>query len=104
MSKDVSMEDLKHAPFPHRLAKANKANLNAKIYDVFKQVQINISTLDAIKQILSYAKFLKDFSTVKKKLHVKKITMMNESQSAILQCKSIPKHKDPDCPTISCII
>ena len=34
--KDVSLEDLKHAPFPHRLAKANKANLNAEIYDVFK--------------------------------------------------------------------
>lgn len=30
--------------------------------------------------------------------------MMNESQSAILQCKSVLKFKDPDCPTISCII
>ncbi|GFS43484.1 hypothetical protein Acr_00g0085440 [Actinidia rufa] len=30
--------------------------------------------------------------------------MMNESQSAILQCKTVPKYKDPRCPTISCII
>ncbi|GFY90912.1 hypothetical protein Acr_07g0011080 [Actinidia rufa] len=29
---------------------------------------------------------------------------MNESQSAILQCKTVPKYKDPGCPTISCII
>ena len=29
---------------------------------------------------------------------------MNESQSAILQFKSVPKYKDPSCPTISCII
>ena len=43
------MEDLKHAPFPHRLAKANKANLNAEIYDIFKQVRINIPMLDVIK-------------------------------------------------------
>ena len=29
---------------------------------------------------------------------------MNESQSAILQCKSVLKYKDPGCPIISCII
>ena len=45
----MSMENLKHATFPHRLAKANKANLNVEIYDVFKQVRINILMLDAIK-------------------------------------------------------
>ena len=38
VSNDVSMEDLKHALFPHRLTKVRKANLNAKIYDIFKQV------------------------------------------------------------------
>ena len=48
-SNDVTMEDLKHTPFPHRLAKMSKANLNAKIYDVFKQVRINIPMLGAIK-------------------------------------------------------
>ena len=48
-SNEVTMEDLKHAPFPHRLTKASKANLNAKIYDIFKQVRINIPMLDAIK-------------------------------------------------------
>ena len=36
VSKDVSIKDLKHASFPHRLAKMNKTNLNAEIYDVFK--------------------------------------------------------------------
>ena len=98
------MEDLKHAPFPHRLTKASKANLNVEIYDVFKQVRINIHILDAIKQIPSYAKFLKDSCTVKRKLHVKETVMMNESQSAILQCKYVPKYKDSGCPTILCII
>ena len=48
-SNDVTIEDLKHTPFPHRLMKASKANLNAEIYDVFKQVRINIPMLNAIK-------------------------------------------------------
>ena len=98
------MEDLKHAPFPHRLTKVSKVNLNAEIYNVFKQVRINILMLDTIKLIPSYAKFLKDLCTVKRKLHVKETTMMNKSQRAILQCKSVPKYKDPGCPIISCII
>ena len=103
-SNKVSFEDLKHAPFPHRLTKASKANLNAKIYDIFKKVRINIPILDAIKQISSYVKFLKDLRTTKRKLHVKEMTMMNENQSTILQCKSVLKYKDPSCPTILCII
>ncbi|XP_057463829.1 uncharacterized protein LOC130753671 [Actinidia eriantha] len=104
VSNEITVEDLKHAPFPQRLAKVSKANLNSEIYDVFKQVRINIPMLDAIKQIPSYAKFLKELCTVKRNLHVKETAMMNESQSAILQCKSVPKYKDPGCPTISCII
>ena len=35
-SNEVTLKDLKHTPFPHRLAKASKANLNAEIYDIFK--------------------------------------------------------------------
>ena len=41
----VSLEDLKYALFPHRLTKASKTNLNAEMYDVFKQVRINITFL-----------------------------------------------------------
>jgi hypothetical protein len=33
---------------------------NQDVLEVFKQVKINIPLLDAIKQIPSYAKFLKD--------------------------------------------
>ena len=104
VSNEITMKDLKHALFPHMLTKASKANLNDKIYDVFKQVRTNILMLDVIKQIPFYAKFLKDLCTVKRKLHVKETAMMNESQSAILQCKSVPKYKNPGCPIISCII
>jgi hypothetical protein len=34
--------------------------MNSEIYELFKQVKVNIPLLDAIKQVPSYAKFLKD--------------------------------------------
>jgi len=60
--------------------------------------------LDAIKQIPSYAKFLKDLCTVKRKLNVKKKAFLVEQVSAILQNNNALKYKDPGCPTISCFI
>jgi hypothetical protein len=54
---------------------------------VFKQVQINIPFLDAIQQIPSYAKLLKDLVTVKRKTNAPKKAFMTEQVSVILQCK-----------------
>ena len=55
-------------PYPHRLRTPKKVNNHSEIYKLFKQVKLNIPLLDAIKQIPSYAKFLKDLCTVKRKL------------------------------------
>jgi hypothetical protein len=65
---------------------------------VFKQVQINILFLDAIQQIPSYAKFLKDLVKVKRKMNLPKKAFMT-----ILQCK-LPLKYNPRCPTITCMI
>ena len=73
---------------------------NPEIFEVFKQVRINIHLLDAIKQVPSYAKFLKDLCTVKRKLNVKKKAFLAELVSAILQNNNILKYKDPGCPII----
>ena len=53
------------APYPHRLRAPKKVNNHSEIYELFKQVKLNIPLLDVIKQIPSYAKFLKDLCTVK---------------------------------------
>ncbi|XP_062145318.1 uncharacterized protein LOC133852563 [Alnus glutinosa] len=74
------------------------------ILEVFKQVQINIPFLDAIQQVPSYAKFLKDLVTVKRKTNVPKKVCLTEQVSSILQCRLPIKYKDPGCPTISCTI
>jgi hypothetical protein len=60
--------------------------------------------LDAIKQVPSYAKFLKDLCTMKRKLNVKKKAFLAEQVSAILQNDNALKYKDPGCPTIPCFI
>ena len=86
------------------MTKQRKVNHNSEIFETFKQVRINIPLLDAIKQVPSYAKFLKDLCIVKRKLNVKKKAFLAEQVSAILQNNNALKYKDPGCPTISCFI
>ena len=54
-----------------------------------------------IKQVPTYAKILKDLCTVKRGLNVDKKAFLTEKVSAIIQCKTPVKYKDPGCPTIS---
>jgi len=86
------------------MTKQKKVNHNSEIFETFKQVRINIPLLDAIKQVPSYAKFLKDLCTVKRKLNVKKKAFLAEQVGAILQNNNALKYKDPGCPIISCFI
>jgi hypothetical protein len=92
------------ASYPERLQAPRNGGKLEDILEVFKQVRINIPFLDAIQQIPSYAKFLKDLVTVKRKTNVPKKAFMTEQVSAILQCKLPLKYKDPGCPTITCMI
>ena len=57
-----------------------------------------------IKQVPTYAKFLKDLCTIKRGLTVNKKVFLTEQVSAILQYKSPLKYKDPGSPTISVMI
>jgi hypothetical protein len=71
---------------------------------VFRQVQINIPFLDAIQQVPSYAKFLKDSVTIKRKANVPKKAYLTKQVSSILQCKLPIKYKGPGSLTIACMI
>ena len=92
------------APYPHRLRAPKKVNNHSEIYELFKQVKLNIPLLDAIKQIPSYAKFLKDLCTVKIKLGVNKEAYMTEQSTSLIQNNFPPKYKDPGSPTISIVV
>ena len=92
------------APYPHRLRTQKKVNNHSKIYELFKQVKLNIPLLDTIKQIPSYAKFLKDLCTVKRKLGVNKEAFMTEQSTSLIRNNLPPKYKDPGSPTISIVV
>ena len=68
---------------------------------MLRQVKVNIPLLDMIKQVPTYAKFLKDLYTVNRGLNVDKNAFLTKQVSAIIQCKTPVKYKDAGCPTIS---
>ncbi|RVW64424.1 hypothetical protein CK203_062514 [Vitis vinifera] len=91
-------------PFPQALHGKKGIRNASEILEVLRQVKVNIPLLDMIKQVPTYAKFLKDLCTIKRGLTVNKKAFLTEQVSAILQCKSPLKYKDPGSPTISVMI
>ncbi|KAM2374851.1 hypothetical protein ACFXTH_043706 [Malus domestica] len=74
------------------------------ILETFRKVHVNISLLDAIKQILNYVKFLKKLCTTRNQIREKEVVQVSENVSAMLQRKLPPKCKDPGSFTIPCVI
>ena len=87
--------------FPQVLRKKKNYVNQTEMLEVLRQVKVNIPLLDMIKQVPTYAKFLKDLCTVKKGLNVNKKAFLTKQVSAIIECKTPVKYKDPGCPTIS---
>ena len=88
-------------PFPQALRKKKNSVNQTEILEVLRQVKVNIPLLDMIKQVPTYAKFLKDLCTVKRGFNVNKKSFLTEQVSAIIECKTPVKYKDSGCPTIS---
>ena len=95
------MKNSTPSPFAQALKAKKKAINQVEILEVLRQVKVNISLLDMIKQVPTYAKFLKDLCTVKIGLNVDKKAFLTKQVSAIIQCKTPVKYKDPSCLTIS---
>ena len=88
-------------PFPQALRGKKKIPNQAEIWEVLRQVKVNLPLLDMIKQAPTYSKFLKNMYTVKKGLGIAKKPFLTEQVSAIIQSKTPVKYKDPRSPTIS---
>ena len=88
-------------PFPQALRKKKNFINQTEMLEVLRQVKVNIPLLNMIKQVPTYAKFLKDLCTVKRGFNVNKKAFLTEQVSAIIECKTPVKYKDPGCPTIS---
>ena len=91
-------------PYPQRLKKHKLDKQVTKFMDVFKKLHINIPFADALEQMPSYVKFMKDIFSQKRRLADFEIVNLTEECSAILQRKLPQKLKDPGSFNIPCTI
>ncbi|XP_070675197.1 uncharacterized protein [Malus domestica] len=104
LSSNSLNTNLTHVPFPRRFMQSNKDESEKDILETFRKVQVNIPLLEAIKQVLKYAKFLKELCTTKRRMSNKEVVKVSENVSAVLQRKLPTKCKDPGSFTIPCVI
>ncbi|RVW62968.1 Retrovirus-related Pol polyprotein from transposon 297 [Vitis vinifera] len=71
-------EETYASPFPQALHGKKEVKNSSEILEVLRQVKVNIPLLDMIKQVPTYAKFLKDLCTVKRGLQVTKNAFLTE--------------------------
>ncbi|XP_058757975.1 uncharacterized protein LOC131635337 [Vicia villosa] len=92
-------------PFPTRHKKKGQHEKNfQKFLEMFKKLELNIPFLEALEQMPTYAKFMKDIISKKRTTDCDPI-IITETCSAILQGMKIPvKKKDRGSITIPCTI
>ncbi|XP_073307104.1 uncharacterized protein [Primulina huaijiensis] len=91
-------------PFPAALKKAKLDAQFGKFLELFRKLHINIPFADALMQMPSYAKFLKDILANKRNLKDHMTRNLTENCSAIVQNKIPPKVKDSGSFSILCMI
>ena len=90
--------------YPQHLKKSKLDMQFTKFLKVFKKMHINIPFADALEQMPSYVKFMKEILSKKRRLSDFETVNLNEECSAILQRNLPQKLKDPGNFTIPCTI
>ncbi|XP_057756157.1 uncharacterized protein LOC130975366 [Arachis stenosperma] len=91
-------------PFPHLARRTKKqVELDPKMVEIFKKVEVTILLFYAICQMPKYAKFLKDLCMNKDKIHDLETISLGSSISALMG--AIPKkYGDPGPCIVTCTI
>jgi len=72
-------------PFPNRMIQLKPIiELDNKLLDTFRKVEVNIPLLDTIKQIPKYAKFLKDLCMHKRRLKGNEKVSVGQNVSVLI--------------------
>ncbi|XP_027348058.1 uncharacterized protein LOC113859499 [Abrus precatorius] len=103
-NKPLDEEKYKRLLYPQRVTNPKQERQYERFLDVFKKLQINIPFAKALEQMPSYAKFMKELLSKKRKLENDKTIPLTEECSAILQRKLPQKLKDPGSFSIPCSI
>ena len=80
----VTIEPIAPILYPQRLKKNKLDKQFTKFMEVSKKLHINILFADALEQMLSYVKFMKDILSKKRRLSDFEIVNLTEECSAIL--------------------
>ena len=91
-------------PYPQRLTNSKTMGQFKKFVELLKQLNITIPFTEAITQMPSYAKFLKEILSNKKKIEDNGTITLTAECSAIIQNDMPPKLKDPGSFSIPCNI
>ncbi|XP_031095176.1 uncharacterized protein LOC115999469 [Ipomoea triloba] len=93
-------------PYPQRLWKSKQSDRESKFHKMLDKLEISMPFVEAITQIPSYKKFLKNILGNKKKPEKSAVVDLSEGAltCAVLQHKLPPKLKDPGSFSIPCII
>ncbi|XP_027337024.1 uncharacterized protein LOC113850650 [Abrus precatorius] len=76
--KPINEEQYKRLPFPKRVQDPRQEKQFERFIDVFKKLQINIPFVEALEQMPSYAKFMKELLSKKRKLDKEKLVPLTE--------------------------
>ncbi|KAG9442126.1 hypothetical protein H6P81_017980 [Aristolochia fimbriata] len=96
--------DVRNLPYPSRAKTDILESSFARFLEIFKNLQINIPLIEAVRQMPLYGKFLKEVISEKKKTEEQGTILQNENCSAILINKLPTKLKDPGSFTTPCEI
>ncbi|XP_073526517.1 uncharacterized protein [Phyllobates terribilis] len=91
-------------PFPQRRAQAQLEHQFGKFVEVLKKLCINIPFTEALKQMPTYVKFLKEILSNKRNLDEYHTIDLNQECSAIIQNKLPPKLEDPGSFSVPMVI
>nr|XP_016446269.1 PREDICTED: uncharacterized protein LOC107771423 [Nicotiana tabacum] len=92
------------APFPQRLAKYQKDEQYKKFMEMLKQIQVNISLIDALREMPGYAKMMKDLMSRKFNFQDLTIVTLTQTCSVVVSRPIAEKLSDPVSLTIPCTI
>ncbi|GAU47102.1 hypothetical protein TSUD_403340 [Trifolium subterraneum] len=99
--KSIQKSDsVQNLPYPHAPTKKDKERQYARFLDLFKRLQINIPVSEALEQMPTYAKFMKEILTKKRRITDEETILLDASCSAIIQRTLPTKEKDPGRVTL----
>lgn len=91
-------------PFPQRFAKSKLDEQFKKFIEMMNKIYIDVPFTEVLTQMPTYAKFLKEILSKKRKIEESETVNLTEECSAIIQNKLPPKLKDPGSFSIPCVI